>query len=241
MCVQQHSGDAVESLAEQAGKTGRHNIQIHPEPGGSPFQGQAALGPAGQEHGQKNPKADDLAQRCGKARARDPHTHSEHKDGISDHVEDGACHQSDHAQGGPAFIAEDIIHGQAGRHERRRDQDIGNIGPGKGRDGLRAAQSHDHGTQDSKADAGDDRAAYKGTGKAGRSVYRSPLRIPAAQSPGNGAAGTLAEHKGKGLDDRHEPEYDADSSGGAVAQLPDKGRIHQIIDIGDQHTDNGRG
>ena len=51
---------------------------------------------------------------------------------------------------------------------------------------------------------------------------------------------THSEHEGKGLDDGHESEYDADGPGGTVAKLSDESCIHQIINIGDQHADDGR-
>ena len=62
--------------------------------------------------------------------------------------------------------------------------------------------------------------------------------ILSAERAGKYAPRALTEHEPDRLDDRHEPENDADGAACAVPETPHERRVHKVVDVGHEHGDD---
>ena len=88
--VECHGRDAVEHLADQAGKAHFQNVDQFSDISGVIADGNLCDRLFAQKHVEQDPEADVLGNRCRQAGAVDPQSQAEHKDGIPNHIEDTA-------------------------------------------------------------------------------------------------------------------------------------------------------
>ena len=95
------------------------------------------------------------------------------------------------------------------------------------------------GVHEQKTAGHDDKAAPQAEKEAVGRHHRSGAPLPAAQSPGDIVARTVAKEKADGLDQRHIAEHHPHRAGDAGAvQQTDKISIRHVVKGRDQHTDN---
>ena len=162
-----------------------------------------------------------------------------HENGVQRNIQDGAGHESDHAQRGFSFIAQEIVECIAAGHKRRGEENGQEIASGVRIDGLGAAERQDDPVMQGKGGQGNDRSEQDGTDNAGRSDAGSIAVIPCTQKAGGNAAGSLAEHEADRLKNAHEAENDAHGCAFTGSELSDERGVDEVIDVRDQHAQNG--
>ena len=111
-----------------------------------------------------------------------------------------------------------------------------------GQDGLGAAQQHHKIGQGEQACRCDDAAEHQRCEEAGGSKPGGSIGVLAAQAAADDAAGAVAQHEAQRLENGHQAGNDTHRAGSAGGDAPYKKGIGQIVDAGDQHTQNrGRG
>ena len=196
---------------------------------------------APQEHGEQDEEADALAQCRGEARAAGAHLEPKDEERVQHDVEHAARHKADHGKAGLALIPQDVVHYKAGHHQRGRKQDGPGVGTGVGQDGVRAAQQHHKAGQGGKAAHGQHGTHRHGREKAGGGKFGGRVGILIAQAAADDATGPVAEHEAQCLDNGHQAGNDAHRARSAGGKLADKKRIGQVVDAGDEHTQDGGG
>jgi len=155
-------------------------------------------------------------------------------------VQHAAGDQTDHGEAGLALVAQDVVHHKAGHHQRCRDQDGPRVGARVRQDGLGAAQQHHEVGQGSEADSGKDQAEGQRCEEAGGREPGGSLGVLAAEAPADDAARAVAQHKAQRLNDGHQAGNDPHRAGRAGGDLADEEGVSQVIDAGDEHTQNRR-
>ena len=240
--VQQHTADAVQALTAKAGCTVEEDEAEVPGAAGDFRDAELAHRPAPQEHRQQDAEADALAQSSGDTCAAGAHAEAEDKDGVQQDVEHAAGDKADHGEAGLALVAQDVVHHKAGHHEGRSDEDGPRIGAGVGQDGVGAAQQHHEAGQGGKADSRQHDAEDQRREKAGGGELGGGAGVLIAEAAADDSACAMAQHEAEGLNDGHEAGHDAHRARRAGGQLAHKEGVGQIVDAGDEHTqDGGRG
>ena len=125
----------------------------------------------------------------------------------------------------------------------RSDEDGPRVGAGVGQDGVGAAQQHHEAGQGGEADA---RPALMPKASAVKKLVGGELgggvSVLTAEAAADDAARAVAQHEAEGLNDGHQAGHDAHRARRAGGQLAHKEGVGQIVDAGDEHTqDGGRG
>ena len=110
-----------------------------------------------------------------------------------------------------------------------------------GQDGLGAAQQHHKIGQGEQACRCDDAAEHQRREEAGGSKPGGSIGVLAAQAAADDAARAVAQHEAEGLNDGHQARHDAHRARRAGGQLAHKEGVGQIVDAGDEHTQDGGG
>ena len=111
-----------------------------------------------------------------------------------------------------------------------------------GQNGFGTAQQHHEVRQGGKTDHGQHYAKGQRRKKAGGSKAGGGVGILTAQAAADDGAGAVPQHKAQRLNNGHQAGNDAHRAGSAGGDAPHKKGIGQIVDAGDQHTQNrGRG
>ena len=111
-----------------------------------------------------------------------------------------------------------------------------------GQNGFGTAQQHHKVRQGGKADHRQHYAKGQRRKKAGGSKAGGGVGILTAQAAADDGAGAVPQHKAQRLNDGHQAGNDTHRAGSAGGDAPYKKGIGQIVDAGDQHTQNrGRG
>ena len=240
--VQQHTADAVQTLTAKTGKTGEENGAELLRAACDRRNLKLADGFSTKEHRKQDAEADGLTQSRCDAGTGSSQSKAKDKYRVKDHIQHAAGHETDHSEAGLALVAKDVVHDKAGHHERSSNEDRPCIGAGVGQDRLGAAQHHHEMGQGHKTGDGEDQTEQQGGEEAGRSKPGSGFCVLAAKAPADDASGTVAQHKTQSLDDSHQAGNNADRTGRAGGDLTDEEGIRQIVDAGDEHTqDGGRG
>ena len=108
-----------------------------------------------------------------------------------------------------------------------------------GQDGLRAAQQHHKGGQKCQPAQPQQPTQSKGGKKAGGGKPCGSGIVLAAQASGDDGACTVSQHEPQRLDDGHQAGDHPHSAGSAGRDLPYKKSVGQVVDAGDQHTEDG--
>ncbi len=197
---------------------------------------------APQEHGEQDEEADALAQCRGEARAAGAHLEHKDEERVQHDVEHAARHKADHGKAGLALIPQDVVHYKAGHHQRGRKQDGPRVGAGVGQDGVGAAQQHHEAGQGGKAAHGQHGTHRHGREEAGGGELCGGMGVLTAEAAADDAARAVAQHEAEGLNNGHQAGHDAHRARRAGGQLAHKEGVGQIVDAGDEHTqDGGRG
>ena len=191
---------------------------------------------APQEHGQQDAEADALAQGGGNTGPGSAQPEHEHEQRVQRDVQHAAGDQTDHGKTGFALIAQDVVHHQAGDHQRGGNKDGPRVGAGVGQDGLGAAQQHHEVGQGAKARHGQHHAKHQSREKAGGRKPGGGGGVAAAQAAADDGAGPVAQHKAQRLDDGHQAGNNAHGTGRTGGDLAHKKGVGQIVNAGDQHT-----
>ena len=234
--VQQHAADAVQTLTAKAGSTADQDHAKLPCFAGDGMDAELADRLAPQEHGQQDEKADRLAESRGDACTGGAKAQHEHENGVQQDVQHAAGHKADHGKIGLALVAQDVVHHEAGDHQRGRDEDGPRIGAGVGQDGLGAAQQQHEVGQRGKADEGQHHTNGQRREKAGGSEPGGCFGVPAAQTAADDSTGAVAQRKAQSLNNGHQAGNDAYRAGSAGGDLAHKKGVGQIVDAGDQHA-----
>ena len=234
--VQQHAADAVQTLTAKAGRTAQQDAAEIAGLAGDGRKAELADRFAPQEHGQQDAEADALAQGGGDTGPGGAQPEHEHEQRVQRDVQHAAGDQTDHGKAGFALIAQDVVHHQAGDHQRGGNEDGPRVGAGVGQDGLGAAQQHHEVGQGAKARHGQHHAKHQSREKAGGRKPGGGGGVAAAQAAADDGAGPVAQHKAQRLDDGHQAGNNAHGTGRTGGDLAHKKGVGQIVDAGDQHT-----
>jgi hypothetical protein len=176
-----------------------------------------------------------------RACAAGPHAEAEDEDGVQHDVEHTAGDEADHGEAGLALVAEDVVHHEARHHERGRDEDGPRVGAGVGQDGVGAAQQHHEVGQGSETENGQHCAEGQRREEAGGGELCGRMGVLTAEAAADDAARAVAQHEAEGLNDGHQARHDAHRARRAGGQLAHKEGVGQIVDAGDEHTQDGGG
>ena len=192
---------------------------------------------AREEHRQQKAEAHALGKSRGQRRAGNAHAEDKDEQRVQQDVQNAAGGQADHGKGGLALIAQHVVHGEAGTHQRRGRQDVAPVVAGVGQDGVGGAQQLHQRLQKEKAAHAQQRAAAQRGEKAHGGDVAGPGRFLLAQQAADDAARAHAHHEAERLQDGHQAEHHAHRAGGAVGvQLAHEKGVGQIVDGTHQHA-----
>ena len=181
-----------------------------------------------------------MGERGGQGRARDPEMEPEDEQRVQRDVQKAAGGEAHHGKRRLALEPQKVVHGKAGAHQRRSQQNEAGVILRIGQNGGGGAQRPHQRVQKQKAQNADHRAApeREEERRAGKAV--GAFGVLLAQKAAQGAARAHADHKAERLKDRHQAEHHAHRPRGAGgADLAHKKGVGQIIDRADQHAGDG--
>ena len=110
-----------------------------------------------------------------------------------------------------------------------------------GQDGVGAAQQHHEVGQGSETENGQHCAEGQRREEAGGGELCGRMGVLTAEAAADDAARAVAQHEAEGLNDGHQARHDAHRARRAGGQLAHKEGVGQIVDAGDEHTQDGGG